>query len=135
MTWGVSIDGLLMMDGSGLSRDNRITCATLQQVLQQSGADGPLARALPVAGLSGTLSDVFVGSPVEARMQAKTGTLTDVKALAGYLPVVGGGTIEFTLVQNAPGVDQGAYLSVWDQLATALASYPAGLTEATLAPR
>ena len=54
---------------------------------------------------------------------------TDVKSLAGYMPVVGGGTIEFTLVQNQTGVDQGAYLAVWDDLATALASYPAGVTE------
>jgi D-alanyl-D-alanine carboxypeptidase/D-alanyl-D-alanine-endopeptidase (penicillin-binding protein 4) len=135
MTWGVSIDGLLMKDGSGLSRDNRITCDTLQSVLHQSDADDALGAALPVAGVSGTLADVFTGSPVEARMKAKTGTLTDVKSLAGYLPVVGGGTIEFTLIQNQPGVDQGAYLVVWDDLATALASYPAGVTAATLAPR
>lgn len=135
MTWGVSIDGLLMKDGSGLSRDNRITCATLQSVLEQSGADDPLGAALPVAGVSGTLADVFVGSSIEGRMRAKTGTLTDVKSLAGYVPVVGGGTIEFTLIQNEPGVDQGAFLAVWEELASALASYPTGVTAATLAPR
>lgn len=135
LTWQVSIDGLLLVDGSGLSRDDRLTCRALLGVLQLGEPDGPLGAALPVAAVSGTLKDFFAGSPVEGRLQAKTGTLTDVKSLAGYLPVESGGTIQFALVQNETGVEQGGFLTVWDQLAKALATYPAAVTENDLAPR
>ncbi|MCU1361711.1 MAG: dac [Ilumatobacteraceae bacterium] len=135
MTWGVPIDGLLLVDGSGLSRDDRVTCRALLGVLQQGDPTSALGAALPVAAVSGTLSDLFAGSPVEGRLQAKTGTLTDVKSLAGYLPVPSGGTIAFALVQNAPGIDQGGFLTVWNDLVTALVTYPAAATEADLGPR
>ena len=135
MTWGVSIDGLLLVDGSGLSRENRVTCQAILGILQQGETDDVLGDALPVAAVRGTLADFFAGSPVEGRLQAKTGSLTDVKALAGYLPVESGGTIEFVLVQNTPGIEQGGFLTVWDELGKALAEYPATATEQDLAPR
>ena len=111
LTWGVSIDNLLLVDGSGLSRDNRATCDTVLGILQQHEPDDAFGAALPVAAVSGTLVDFFGGSAVDGRMQAKTGTLTDVKALAGYLPVDSGGTIEFVLVQNSPGIELGGFLT------------------------
>jgi hypothetical protein len=47
-----------------------------------------------------------------------------------------GAVIQFALVQNSPGIDDGAYLTVWEQiLAPALATYPTGPTEDQLAPR
>jgi D-alanyl-D-alanine carboxypeptidase/D-alanyl-D-alanine-endopeptidase (penicillin-binding protein 4) len=135
LTWGVSIDGVLLVDGSGLSRDNRVTCQAILGVLQQGGPEDPLGAALPVAAVSGTLADFFAGSPVDGRLQGKTGTLSDVKALAGYLPVESGGTIEFVLVQNTPDIDQGGFLTVWDELGKALVAYPSAATERDLAPR
>ena len=97
--------------------------------------DDAFGASLPVAAVSGTLIDFFGGSAVDGRLQAKTGTLTDVKALAGYLPVDSGGTIEFVLVQNTPGIEQGGFLTVWDDLGKAMATYPAAATEDDLAPR
>jgi D-alanyl-D-alanine carboxypeptidase/D-alanyl-D-alanine-endopeptidase (penicillin-binding protein 4) len=133
--WGVPIDGVLLVDGSGLSRDDRLTCQALVGVLERGDVDDVLGSALPVAAVSGTLKDLFKGTVVEGRLHAKTGTLTGVKSLAGYLPVEGGGTIEFALVQNTPGVDQGSYLSVWSELCNALATYPAAVTQQDLGPR
>jgi D-alanyl-D-alanine carboxypeptidase/D-alanyl-D-alanine-endopeptidase (penicillin-binding protein 4) len=135
LTWDVSIDGMLLADGSGLSRDDRVTCDTLLGILQHHEPTDALGAALPVAAVSGTLAGFFGGSPVDGRLQAKTGTLTDVKSLAGYLPVPTGGTIQFALIQNSTAVDQGAFLTVWDDLASALATYPAAATEDDLAPR
>jgi D-alanyl-D-alanine carboxypeptidase/D-alanyl-D-alanine-endopeptidase (penicillin-binding protein 4) len=132
--WEVPIDGVLLVDGSGLSRDDRVPCQTIVGVLARGEPDDPLGAALPVASVSGTLADQFTGTPVEGRLQAKTGTLTDVKSLAGYLPVEGGGTIEFALVQNTTAVDQGAYLAVWNELADALVTYPEAVREDDLAP-
>jgi D-alanyl-D-alanine carboxypeptidase/D-alanyl-D-alanine-endopeptidase (penicillin-binding protein 4) len=133
--WGVPIDGVLLVDGSGLSRDDRLTCQALVGVLERGDVDDVLGSALPVAAVSGTLKDLFKGTVVEGRLHAKTGTLTGVKSLAGYLPVEGGGTIEFALVQNTPGVDQGSYLSVWSELCNALVTYPAAVTQQDLGPR
>jgi D-alanyl-D-alanine carboxypeptidase/D-alanyl-D-alanine-endopeptidase (penicillin-binding protein 4) len=135
LKWGVSIDGLLLVDGSGLSRDNRVTCAAILGVLQRNTSDGALGSALPVAAQTGTLSEFFVGSPVAGRLLAKTGTLAGVKSLAGYLPVDSGGTIEFVLVQNTFAVDQGGFLTAWNDLGRAMATYPAAVSQDDLAPR
>ncbi len=135
LQWEVPIDGLLLVDGSGLSRDDRVTCAAILGVLQLYIPDGPLGSGLPVAAQTGTLSESFVGSAVAGRLLAKTGTLAGVKSLAGYLPVDSGGTIQFVLVQNTFAVDQGGFVSVWNDLATALATYPAAVSQNDLAPR
>ncbi len=85
----------MLADGSGLSLDNRITCSALASVVQRYDSDSPIGQGLPVAGQTGTLSDVFVDHPVAGRLTGKTGTLNNppfnvdppaVKALAGYLP-------------------------------------------------
>jgi D-alanyl-D-alanine carboxypeptidase/D-alanyl-D-alanine-endopeptidase (penicillin-binding protein 4) len=144
--WGVPMAGVVLDDGSGLSNENRVTCQVFVDVLARSGPTDPLGAGLPVAGVSGTLTDVFTDSPVAGRMQAKTGTLGNapynadppaVKTLSGYLPVEGGGAEEFSLLLNASGTltDQGVYRPIWDAFAEMLATYPAGPTPAELAPR
>jgi D-alanyl-D-alanine carboxypeptidase/D-alanyl-D-alanine-endopeptidase (penicillin-binding protein 4) len=143
---GLPTERLVLADGSGLSNDNRATCALLGAVLADAGYDGAIGNGLPVAAESGTLADVFVDSPVAGRMRAKTGTLGNppfdadppaVKALAGYVPVRGGGVIEFALILNGSGplADQSAYRPVWDQLASVVGGYPTGPAPADLAPR
>ncbi len=133
--WGAPLEGVTLVDGSGLSRDNRLTCATLVAVLQRDEPDGPLGAGLPVAAETGTLAPELAGSPVAGRLRAKTGRLTGVRGLAGYLPT-DGGVIELALVLNEPGAqDPSVYRPVWDQLAVAIAAYPAAATPAQLAPR
>jgi D-alanyl-D-alanine carboxypeptidase/D-alanyl-D-alanine-endopeptidase (penicillin-binding protein 4) len=91
---------------------------------------------MAVAGTSGTLGDVFVGGPVDGRLRGKTGTLSDVKSLSGYLAAPDGSTIAFVLLQNEPAVDDGAFLPLWEQvLAPALATYPSGPGVSMLGPR
>ncbi len=142
--WGLT--GVQLADGSGLSNDNRVSCATLAAVLARHTPDDALGAGLPVAAESGTLADVFVGSDVAGRLRAKTGTLGNPpfdadppasKSLSGYLPVEGGGTITFSLILNGAGplADQSVYRPIWDGLAATLAEYPAGPTAAELAPR
>jgi len=134
--WGVRLDEVVLADGSGLSRDNRLTCAALVGVLAHGAVDDVVGAALPVAGTSGTLVQEFVGNPVAGVLRAKTGSLTDVKALSGYYPAPGGDTIEFAVVLNQPGADDASvYRSVWDALAVSLVTYPSGATSAELAPR
>lgn len=143
--WGIPTAGLVFGDGSGLSLDNRLTCDALLAVLQRAGVESPVGAGLPVAGETGTLSDVFVEHPVAGRLRGKTGTLNNppfnadppaVKALAGYVDVDGGGAIEYALILNGPTIsDQSEYRPVWDQFVDVLATYPAGPTPAEVGLR
>ncbi len=144
--WGIPMTGVVLADGSGLSTDDRATCEAFVSVLARSDPNDPLGAGLPVAGVSGTLRDVFTDSPVAGRLQGKTGTLGNapynqdppaVKSLSGYLPVDGGGAVEFSLLLNAAGTltDQSVYRPIWDRFASMLATYPAGPTPAELGPR
>ena len=144
-SWGIDTTGLVFDDGSGLSLNNRITCAALLDILQRSPSDGPIGTGLPIAGVSGTLAEIFVGHPVEGRLSGKTGTLNNppfnedppaVKALAGYVAVDGGGAVEYVLILNGPTIsDQSEYRPVWNGLADVLATYPAGASPAELGLR
>jgi D-alanyl-D-alanine carboxypeptidase/D-alanyl-D-alanine-endopeptidase (penicillin-binding protein 4) len=87
---GVATAGVHLDDGSGLSRDDRIPPLVLARVLAADLRDPALAgvpRSLPVAGRSGTLVDRFTGAAAigRGRIVAKTGTLTGVDDLAGYV--------------------------------------------------
>jgi serine-type D-Ala-D-Ala carboxypeptidase/endopeptidase (penicillin-binding protein 4) len=143
---GLDTTGVVIDDGSGLSNNNRVTCRLLTGILERYEPGDQFAAGLPVAGQEGTtLSDVFVGSAMEDRLIGKTGTLHNipfnadppaVKALSGYLPVEGGGTIEYAFVLNSAGTltEQTVYRPIWDAFAEVLASYPSGPTAADLGP-
>ena len=134
--WGVSTDGLQIVDGSGLSRENTLTCRTMLDVLDRFDETSIFAQSLPVAGRTGTMATYFVGDPMEGRLIAKTGSLTGVKALAGYLPVDGGGLVSFAVMLVGDGVsDDAGFRPIWEgYLSDALATYPAGPTSDRLGP-
>ena len=123
--WGVPLAGVDMRDGSGLDRGNRATCDALAAVVDSAPVADELVGLLPVAGRDGTLDDQLIGTPAEGWMQAKTGTLTDVKALTGTQPAADGRMLDFSLVLNAPGVDDPVvYEPVWKALTEVIAGYP-----------
>lgn len=134
--WGVPMVGLALVDGSGLARDDRVTCASLMAVLRREPVGGTLFDALPVAATSGTLTTEFVGSGVSGTLRGKTGSLGGVKSLTGWYPTTGGSIITFALVLNSTGIDQqGLWRPFWDALGDALVTYPAGVGVAEVAPR
>lgn len=144
-SWGVDTAGLVLGDGSGLSLDNRISCATMLGVLQHTTFDSAVGAGLPIAGETGTLREVFTDTAVAGRLRGKTGTLNNppfnadppaVKALAGYLPVDGGGAIEYVLILNGDTIsDQSEYRPVWAELVNVINSFPAVASPAVLGPR
>lgn len=143
--WGIDMAPIVLVDGSGLSLDNRLTCDAVLTVLQRAGFESPVGQGLPVAGQTGTLASAFVEHPVAGRLRGKTGTLNNppfnvdppaVKALAGYLPVEGGSAVEYVLILNGPTIsDQSEYRPVWESLADALDTYPAGASPTDVGPR
>lgn len=84
---------LVLENGSGLSRAERISPASLAAMLAAAW-QGPYAPellgSLPLAGVDGTLGRRLKGTPAEARARLKTGTLRNVVGLAGYVHDVGG---------------------------------------------
>jgi D-alanyl-D-alanine carboxypeptidase/D-alanyl-D-alanine-endopeptidase (penicillin-binding protein 4) len=89
---GVDITGWRLHDGSGVSRDDRVTARGLVQLLRVAQQPwhpelAPLKGMLPVAAVSGTLKNRFTSRPTRcarAKVFAKTGTLFDAIGLAGY---------------------------------------------------
>lgn len=145
-SWGVPTDGTVLVDGSGLSDENRFTCNAFLAVLQHLAVDDPVGAGLPVAAQAGgTLADAFEGTPMEGVLRAKTGTLYNyddgiggrpaVKALSGFVPLEGGGAIEFSMLLTGPQIaEKVEYRPIWDAFAALLAGYPSGPTAAQLAP-
>jgi len=127
---GVRLGQDVIRDGSGLSREDRLTATTLIDVLRVAASpDHPELRAvltgLPVAGFSGSLEFRFEQEALPARglVRAKTGTLSGVSALAGVATDREGAPIAFVLVADeidlADTLDARAAL---DDLAAALAA-------------
>lgn len=136
--WGVPLDGVELHDGSGLSRDNRLTCQALTSILGDTPVAEELVDLLPVAGRDGTLVEQLLDTPAEGRLQAKTGTLTAVKALSGSLPGADRRPVVFSVVLNGDGVAlPGTFEPVWTTVVELIAEYPTVIEPevANFAPR
>lgn len=129
---GIDTKGLRFTDGSGLSRDNRLTANSLVQLLQYSlsGPDQVLRGLaddtyLATAGRSGTLRARYTDTKLKCsrgEVYGKTGSLRDVSSLAGVAKGVDGHPRVFAVLVNGAKV-QGAPRTVGkniDTLATTL---------------
>ena len=86
---GVPMTGVRIVDGSGLSRLDRLTTNALGSLLKVAWADPAvrpaLLAALPVAGVNGTLQHRLKKPPARGRVLAKTGTTDSASSLSGYV--------------------------------------------------
>jgi D-alanyl-D-alanine carboxypeptidase/D-alanyl-D-alanine-endopeptidase (penicillin-binding protein 4) len=95
--------GARVYDGSGLDRADRTSphqLVTLLRTVATTPVGDALKASLPVAGRSGTLKRRMRGTVAAGRCHAKTGTLRDVSALAGYCTSSGGDTVAFAFLMN-----------------------------------
>lgn len=97
---GLTDAGLFAVDGSGLSDQNRVTCSLVHDALELPVHKSTLRAAMPVAGESGTLRDVFRDTPWQGRIRAKTGYLARSSALSGYFTTDRGVEVTFVLIVN-----------------------------------
>ncbi|MCW2614914.1 MAG: D-alanyl-D-alanine carboxypeptidase/D-alanyl-D-alanine-endopeptidase, partial [Frankiales bacterium] len=126
---GVSADAVALVDGSGLSRLDRLQPAALTRLLARAGTEdrlAPVLTGLPVAGFDGTLARRYRsggGLPAAGAVRAKTGTLNGVSALAGLVRTADGRLLAFDLTADGVplGATRGAEAAL-DRLAAALAS-------------
>jgi D-alanyl-D-alanine carboxypeptidase/D-alanyl-D-alanine-endopeptidase (penicillin-binding protein 4) len=103
-SWGVPPESMVLYDGSGLSRYNYATAESLTRILAHVWQDerlrGPFVAALPVGGHDGTLSGRMRNAALDRRVQAKTGTIANVRALSGYLEGNSGEKFAFAIIAN-----------------------------------
>ena len=120
------LDGTVQFDGSGLADDDRTTCTAVQTLLDRHGATSPFAASLPVAAQTGTLTDRFVDTPLAGRVHAKTGTLNQSTALAGYLDTYQGAHASFSFIMNTPAPQniRQADVDLEEELTGIVAKYP-----------
>ena len=102
--WGVDTNEFVLADGSGLSRYNLLTANVLVEVLDRihmSPRHAQLFEAtLPIAGLDGTLESRMVGTAASGNARGKTGTMANVRALAGYVETRDGELLGFAILVN-----------------------------------
>ena len=101
----------VLVDGSGLSRGNRLTADALVALLRHMERHPQAAvfrEGLPLAGIDGTLTRRFGGTAAERNVRAKTGYLTGVAALSGYLNTAAGERLAFAVLLNDPAPPPGS---------------------------
>jgi len=108
---GIVIPDLVIENGSGLSRDERISAAGLAEVLLdawRSQYAPEFQASLPLSAVDGTLRRRFRAPEMEGRLRMKTGSLQDVSALAGYVNAASGRTYVAVIILNHPRAELGA---------------------------
>jgi len=123
---GFDLAGTSVVDGSGLTSADALDCGLLVELLRHQPTRDALRAAMPVAGETGTLADRFGDSPAKGRLRAKTGTLNQVTALAGYVLGAGGAEHVFAFVANVaePARVGLGTIAEQERLAAVLAAHP-----------
>jgi D-alanyl-D-alanine carboxypeptidase/D-alanyl-D-alanine-endopeptidase (penicillin-binding protein 4) len=102
--WGIPGDAQVLYDGSGLSRYNYVTAATLTAVLEHMYKDprhrDAFLATLPIAGKDGTMATRLRGTRAEGNAIAKTGSIANVRALSGFVKTRDGETLVFSILAN-----------------------------------
>lgn len=126
---GIGSASLNVADGSGLSLYDYATPLALVDALayaqRHPALFDALYPALPVAGVDGTLARRMKGTPAYRNVHAKTGTLTGVHTLAGYVRAANGHLLAFAIMAN--GAMEGKAARAWqDRICIQLAGWQGG---------
>ena len=102
--WGIPDTAYVQADGSGLSRYDYVTPAMLVALLERMHADprhrDRFVATLPIAGKDGTISTRMRATRAEANAVAKTGSISNVRALSGYVRTRDGELLAFSILAN-----------------------------------
>lgn len=123
---GVNTSHLSLFDGSGLARQNLITAESTVQLLtymSQHRYAGVYRDAQPIAGVDGTLRGRMRNTVAAGNLRAKTGTLSTVSGLSGYVTSAAGERLAFSMVVNHYPDDAPPRQNFMDAIAVLLASF------------
>lgn len=114
------LEGINIMDGCGLSRMNTITPHFMTSLLCDYYRCSPyfneFYRSLPVSGESGTLASFGKHKPLKGRINAKTGTMTRVKSLCGFITTQSGKLLCFSFTVNNQSCSAGKLKSIMEDV-------------------
>ena len=103
--WGVPSESYLARDGSGLSRYDYLSAGAVASLLTHLWSDArhsePYRAALPVFGVSGNVANRLKDTPASGRVWAKTGSMSQVRSLSGYVMTLEDEPIVFSIIANA----------------------------------
>ena len=123
--WGADTAQFVIRDGSGLSRHNYVSPATLIRVLdvmRRSPHYQTFYNSLPIAGVDGTIERRMRGTPAEGNVRAKTGTIDKARSLSGYVTTADGELLLFSILCNNYTVPTSWPTRVQDSIAADLAA-------------
>jgi len=126
--FGVDAHGIVVEDGSGLSRGNRCSARNLTTVLAamwNSDLRNAFLESLAVSGQSGTLKNRMTGPRTAGLVRAKTGWISGVSALSGYVRSLEGELLVFSILIHDPSgkIPNRTWKDIQDRICTELASW------------
>lgn len=116
---GIPNDHHDFMDGSGLSRKTLVTTSATTRLLEKTAASphgAAFIGLLPVGGEDGSLGYRFRGVPNAAAIRAKTGTLSHVSALSGYIMGAGQPRLAFSVMVNHANMHSSTARGILDKI-------------------
>lgn len=124
---GMNPTDFKLVDGCGISLYNYVSANLLMEFLKNAYYDKDIYESiypnLPVSSIDGTLEHRMYKTPAQGRVHAKTGTVTGVSSLAGYVESRGGKTIAFVIISNGiVPIRRGQQFQ--DEVCSLLAEYP-----------
>jgi D-alanyl-D-alanine carboxypeptidase/D-alanyl-D-alanine-endopeptidase (penicillin-binding protein 4) len=122
-SWGVG--SVRIVDGSGLSKENRISSRQFVQLLIAQKGQAYFEsyyKSLPIAGESGTVKSLCAGQVGAGKIHAKSGSIKGIKAYSGYMETLDGQQIAFAIIANAPGLSGTTLSKKMEPLLNALVS-------------
>ena len=127
--WGVPPDEFVIRDGSGLSRHDYLSPATLVRVLstvEHDSAYQVFYDALPIAGSTARSPIACAGRPAAGNVHAKTGFVDRARSLSGYVTTTDGVGLVFSFLCNNWTTPVHDVEQVQDEIAVRLASMTLG---------
>ncbi len=122
---GIDPGDFVFYDGSGLSPQDLVTPRALTRLLTFAARQpwGATYRAsLPIGGVDGSLGERFAAPALKGKVFAKTGTLSEVHGLSGYLTAASGRTLAFSILVNDRMPSGEAARNAMDKIVAAIAA-------------
>lgn len=126
-SFGIKPKTYAYMDGSGLSRYDYISPKQIVKILtgmRKSKFGNDWIELLPIAGVDGTLKNRMKGTKAEGNVKAKTGTISNVRSLSGYITTKNGEELVFSFIVNGHLLSSKDTEDVTDSVLEMIAEYP-----------
>lgn len=125
--WGIQPGSYVQADGSGLSRYDFVTAELIVTLLERMHKDprhhDAFVATLPIAGKDGTISTRMRNTRAEGNAVAKTGSISNVRALSGYVRTQDGETLVFSILANSFTIPAATVNWIADVAVETLANY------------